>query len=135
MLDWEETNTLGNIIDTTWGKSSTNDPKSKTFTSCKVQFLGKPIDGETQLLMTYTCLTSFGSVSEREAEMKKASGEGNEALKACLSKIKEEFKSESGRTLKTKQLSEDDDWELVNMGAFNGRRDSFYRKKIIIEVS
>ncbi len=132
-MDFKEINALGNAIDTTWGKSSTSEEK-KTFTSCKVKMLGKPLEGDVQLLCSYTCVLNFGTVEERERHMKQASKEGESAIEACIAKIKKDYKEEIGKTLKVKVISSDDDWELLSLGAYSGRRDCFFHKKTIVEV-
>lgn len=127
-MDYEEYNALGQAIDTTWGRSSTSNTNASM--SVKAHLLG-----EDQIVLTYTAVISFGSISERENEIERYSGEGKTILNAALKRIKADFKDLAGRTLKTKELSVDEDWELLSLGQFSGRRDAYYRKKAIIEVT
>lgn len=131
---FEEINILGDVIDTTWGKSST-DHKRNVFSSCKVGFLGKPLDGDIQMVITSTAVLSFGDIEEREREIRKASRDADSVIEACIKKIKEDFKDKAGRSLKIKKVGEpSEDWDLLSLGQFNGRRDCLFKKKVIVEV-
>lgn len=132
MITFDEYNILGNCMNDTWGKSSTRNSDSN-FSSVKASFLGKD-DESTQLLLTYQCVLSFGHLEEREREMAYASVEGEAALDAVLKKLKDEFKEDAGRTLKSKTRQIDDDWQLLTLGQHSGRRELLYIKKAIIEV-
>lgn len=134
-MESEDINYLGQVMDTTWGKSSTMEAKDNASMSVKANFLGKPLDGPVQVLLQYTTIMSFGSLQEREDQMTRYSRDGESVLNAALTKIKADFKELAGRTLKTNQIHDDDDWELLSLGQHSGRRDAYYRKKIIIEVT
>jgi hypothetical protein len=129
-MNIEEYNCLGQAIDTTWGRSSTVGTPGSASMSVKAHLLG-----ENQIVLTYTCVISFGNVNEREQEMEKYGKESESVLDAALKRIKDDFKELAERTLKTKELSTDEDWELLTLGQFSGRRDAFYRKKAVIEVT
>ena len=133
-MQYEEYNALGQAIDTTWGRSSTKDTNPGM--SVKAHLLGAEVDGEAaQIVLTFTAVMSFGDVSEREREMDKYRGESDSVLDAALKRIKTDFKDLAGRTLKSKEIETDEDWELLTLGQFSGRRDAYYRKKAVIEVS
>ncbi len=117
----------------TWGKSSTAKSGSN-FATCKVGFLGKSVDGPTQILLTYNCIMSFGDIQERHREQEFASREGDSALDACLERLKKEFKEATGRTLKSETILVDDAWDLLTLGQHSGRREALYKKKAIVEV-
>lgn len=132
----EEINILGDVINTTWGKSSTNNNKGSVFSSCKVGFLGQPLEGDIQIILTSSSISTFGTVEEREREMKKLSNDSDSVLDACLKKTKDDFKAKSGRTLKVKKVGDpSEDWTLLSLGQFSGRRDFLFQKKIVVEVA
>ena len=132
MITFDEYNILGNCMNDTWGKSSTRNSDSN-FSSVKATFLGKD-EESTQLLLTYQCVLSFGHLEEREREMASASLEGNSALDAVLKRLKDDFKEDAGRTLKSTTRQVDDDWQLLTLGQHSGRREFLYIKRATIEV-
>lgn len=133
---YEEYNALGQAIDTTWGRSSTKHSPDNAAMSVKAHLLGGDLEGDAaQIILTYTAIISFGSVDEREREMDRYRGEADTVLNAALKRIKADFKDLAGRTLKSKEIEQDEDWELLTLGQFSGRRDAYYRKKAVIEVS
>jgi len=127
-MNFEEYNILGNIIDSTWGVGSTNNPKGASM-SVKANLLG-----EDQLVLSFISIISFGEPHERKREFDKMSSDSSSILEACVKKIKDSFKEESGRTLKTENLSDNEDWELISLGQFSGRRDAYYRRKIVVQL-
>lgn len=134
-MTFEEINILGDIVDTTWGKSSTAHD-GPVFSSCKVRFIGKPLDGDIQMEIMHTCVLSFGTVDERNREMKKASRDADAVLEAYIKSIKEKYKTKSGKSLKVEVVGDpQEDWTLLNLGQFSGRRDCYFIKKLIVEVS
>ncbi len=129
-MNYDEYNALGQAIDTTWGRSSTAGTRDNASMSVKAHLLG-----ENLLVLTYMTVISFGDIAEREREIKRYGDEANGVLDAALARVKRDFKELAGRTLKSKQVKEDWDWELLTLGQFSGRRDAYYRKKVVIEVT
>lgn len=127
-MNFEEYNALGNIIDTTWGVGSTNHSRGATM-SIKGQLLG-----EDRLLLSFSTIISFGEPHERKRELDKMSKESGSILEACIRRIKSDFKDQIGKTLKTENISDDEDWELLSLGQYSGRRDALYRRKIVLQL-
>lgn len=127
-MNFEEYNILGNIIDTTWGRGSTNTEQGASM-GIKAQLLA-----EDQLLISFTSLISFGEPHERRRELSRMSSDSASIIEAYIKKTKSDFKEETGRTLKTKNISDNEDYELVSLGQYSGRRDAFYRRKIVLEL-
>lgn len=127
-MNFEEYNILGNIIDTSWGVGSTNHSKGATM-SIKGSLLG-----EDQLVLSFTSIISFGEPHERKRQFDRISSESSSILEGCIQKIKSKFKEEAGKTLKTENISDDEDWELLSLGQYSGRRDAYYRRKIVLKL-
>lgn len=127
-MNFDEYNILGNIIDTTWGVGSTNHPRGASM-SIKGHLLG-----ENQLVLSFTSVVSFGEPHERKRELDRASKDSASILEGCIQRIKSQFKDKAGRTLKTENASDDEDWELISLGQYSGRRDAYYRRKIVLRL-
>lgn len=127
-MNTDEYNILGNIIDTTWGVGSTNNPRGASM-SIKGHLLA-----DNQLVLSFTSIISFGEPHERKREFDKMSNDSSSILDACIQKIKKQFKEMAGRTLKVENLSDDEDWELISLGQYSGRRDAYYRRKIVLQL-
>jgi len=108
MLTGTEINILGNIIDTTWGRSSQlkNKPAS---CGLKWQLLA-----EGKMLGTYSSIIHLSSFPKIAEEKKRERGVAETAIDSTLKDIKTAFKEEAGRTLKTKELQTDDSVEPFN---------------------
>jgi hypothetical protein len=120
---------LGQAIDTSWGRSST--PRTASY-SVKMTLLGSD-----RLLVSYAAIVNFGS--ERQMiEVKRAYVEEAQAVIAnVLKNVKENYKSLSGQTLKAKQINESDSdsLEMTNMNVHNAKRTAYYRRKAIFEIA
>lgn len=119
---------LGQAIDTSWGRSST--PRTSSY-SVKMTLLGPD-----RLLVSYAAIVNFGS--ERQMiEVKRGYAEEAQAVIAnVLKNVKENYKSLSGQTLKAKQINESDSdsLEMTNMNVHNAKRTAYYRRKAIFEI-
>ncbi len=127
-MNSEEYNVLGNILNSTWGVGSTNHSRGATM-SIKGHLLG-----EDQLVLSFTSLISFGEPQERRREFEKISNDSASILEGCIQKIKKDFKDMAGRTLKTEQVSDDEDWQLISTGQYSGRRDAYYYRKVVLQL-
>ena len=119
---------LGQAIDTSWGRSST--PRTASY-SVKMTLLGPD-----RLLVSYAAIVNFGS--ERQMiEVKRGYAEEAQAvITNVLKNVKENYKSLSGQTLKAKQINESDSdsLEMTNMNVHNAKRTAYYRRKAIFEI-
>ena len=59
----------------------------------------------------------------------------NELFKSELSRIKEEFKGSVDRALVTKEISRDDDVELISATSNSPRKIAYYRSNVKLQVS
>jgi hypothetical protein len=119
-------NSLGQVIDTTWGRSST--PKTASY-SVKLSMLGPD-----RLEASYAAIVNFGT--ERQMiEMKRRYAEEsvdvtNEVMKA----IKANYKELTGESLSAKEHASVDQLEIIGFNVHNPRRTAYYRRKTVFEI-
>jgi len=127
-MNSEEYNILGNIINTTWGVGSTNHSKGSTM-SIKGHLLG-----EDKLVLSFTSIITFGEPHERRREFERMNKDSASILEGCIQRIKTKFREEAGRTLKTENLNDEEDWQLISTGQYSGRRDAYYYRKVVLQL-
>jgi len=118
----EQINTLGNILNSSWGESSTD-----TY-SCKSQFQGD------ELHILYSTMVYFAAEKSIGIQMPALVEESNSRIKSLIDNLKKKFNSDAGYTLKLKELSNDDGLELVQASSVNPRRVGLYRRKAVFEI-
>lgn len=104
MLTADEIRILGQVTDTTWGRSSTTGVSTASV-KCK-------LSGKTMTL-SYITYATFASDIVLSRQMPALKNEGEKILDSTLKSIKEKFKTESGRSLKTKLLNVTDSVEII----------------------
>lgn len=117
---------LGNALNTTWGKSSTGVISTSSIKS--------KLHGD-QLTIYYVTIVNM--TSDREAlTMKDAyTKSADSELEQYIKKVKSEYKEESEKTLKLKEISRDSSIEIISMNSFNGRRTAYFRRQIKFELT
>jgi hypothetical protein len=140
-LNFEEINILGNILNDTYGKGSTNygegssrftpaGPGNQSATVTKASLHGE--------ILTVTSLSviNLTSPSTQHQQIVKVENELNQHVKSFVSNLKKEFKKKenAGRALKCKQIknSERNDVEMINH--YNANRPAIVRRSIDFEV-
>lgn len=119
-------NSLGQALDTSWGRSST--PQTASY-SVKFKMLGPD-----RLEASYAAIVKF--ITEKEMiEMKRRYvQEAQDVTDEVLKAIKTRYKDLSGLTLKAKQLSSVDSLEIINFNVHNPMRSAYYRRKTVFEI-
>jgi hypothetical protein len=143
-LSFEEVNVLGNIINDTFGKASTNytgddsrytayGPGEQSSTSTKAVLHGE--------ILTITSLeiVNLGQIGNQHHVITQSENLLNQHIKKYIAFVKKEFKKKekdggAGRALKCKQIkhSERNDVEMINHYANNRR--AIIRRSIDFEV-
>ncbi|MDB4337710.1 hypothetical protein OAA09_01690 [bacterium] len=127
MLTIQDIHVLGQILNTTYGKSSTQSPTS----SCKGTLYGSE---PTKLCIDYTSIVTFASEASMREQKKVFENESTQATNNKMKELRKEFKTAAGRTLKTKQMTSDDSIEVINASPHSPRKTAYYRRKTIFEV-
>jgi hypothetical protein len=119
-------NALGNALNTTWGKSSTG---SISTSSIKSKLHGNHL--------TIYYVTIVNMTSDREALTMKDvyTKSADSEIEQYIKKVKAEYKEESEKTLKMKELHKDASIEIISMNSFNGKRTAYFRRHVKFELT
>lgn len=124
-MNSEEINALGQIIDTTFGRSSSSGGTQ----SLKCNMTG---DALTIKFMT---IVHFAQERGLQVQTTKYKDEAMQKINACLRDVKAQFKEKTGRTLKTVDKGGDDNVELISSTANSPRKVAYYRVHRIFSIA
>ena len=123
MLSFEDTNILGNIVNTTWGKSSESNGRAVTAV----------LQGDT-LTLRYTTIVHFAAEEALRIQVDRLASESMEVLGGRIKTLKDEFKEAVGKGLKVKEISNCDDVELISKTSNSPRKIAYYRRNLTVSV-
>ena len=138
MLTSQDVNLIGQITDSSWGSASTND---STFQVPDGRSIKANLVNDENLLVKYVTIINFGDNLQAMHDpnyrpRKDAEGEANKLVKDYIKNLKSDFKRGSdGRSLKLKELSNDDSVELINYNPHSPHKTVYFRKNVILKVS
>jgi hypothetical protein len=149
-LNFEEVNILGNIINDSWGKGSTNDydyqsggdgysnwtgmtkvgPGNESSVACKGSLRGN------RLTITALSVINLASLNTQHQEITKCENELNQYVKKYIADVKKTFKKKdhAGRTLKCKQIENSDRNSVEMLNHYAENRRVIVRRSIDFEV-
>tara|TARA_R100000501_G_C2545105_1_gene62198 strand:+ start:218 stop:595 length:378 start_codon:yes stop_codon:yes gene_type:complete len=116
-MDFSDVNTLGNIINTTFGKSSS--PDGTYSIKCDLA-------GDT-LTLKYSTIVHFAGEHALGAQVSRCADEATQRLDEYLADIKKVFKEASGKTLKHEKGDGSDNVELISATSNSLRKIAYYR--------
>ena len=122
MLTTQEVNAIGQICQTSWGKSSDN------------MRLTHSLAGDT-LQLTMQQVVHFARERSLDLQTRHLQEMSNDIFTDAIKKIKGQFKDSTGRTLKVEELNRDWDVEMVQATSNSPRRIAYYRALINLKVS
>jgi len=122
MLSSNEVNILGNIFNSSWGRSS-----SGTY-NCKADLQGNKIK------IMYSTTAYFASERDMRFQQARLAEESVVRVADLVKQAKEQFKEMSGGALKLEDVSDHDSLELVNASMNNPRRIFLYRRFVEFEI-
>tara|TARA_B100000902_G_C26852224_1_gene688803 strand:- start:18 stop:401 length:384 start_codon:yes stop_codon:yes gene_type:complete len=122
MLNTNEINILGNVINSDYGRSSAD-----TY-SCKALLEGN------RLKVTYTTMAYFSSEGVMHEQHRRLSEESTTRLAEFISNTKDQFKEMSGTALKLEEMTDRDSLELANASMNSPRRVFVYRRSAVFEI-
>jgi len=120
-----ETNVLGQILDTTFGRSSS---PSGTY-SIKCDLAGNT------LTVKYLTIVHFASESGLSGQVGRYNNEAVQMVNSCMKAIKSQFKEAAGRALKASDIGGNDDIELIQSNARIARKTAYYRLNRTFEIT
>jgi hypothetical protein len=125
MLSFHEVNILGNICDSTVGRSSTvNSPTM----SIKTRLQGDKFS------VTYMTIVNLASVYEMRDLTKRYEEEAAGLINDYMKNVRKNFKTEAGRSLKVKELSSSDTFDVITASAFSPKRNAYYKRTATFHV-
>ena len=140
-LSFEEVNVLGNILNDTFGKGSTNYGEADSrFTAVgsanqssvvtKASLQGK------MLTITSLSVINLSHIHTQHQEIAKCENELNQHIKKYMSDVKKEFKKKenAGRSLKCKQVNNSDRNSIEMLNHYAENRRAIVRRSIDFEV-
>jgi len=116
-MDFNDINVLGNLINTTFGKSSSSSGTH----SIKCELAGE------NMTLKYSTVVHFASEVALREQVIRCAEEANQRLDSFLKDLKKEFKAASGNTLKTTKAGRDDNVELIQATSNSARKIALYR--------
>ena len=121
-------NALGQVIDTSWGRSST--PKSSSY-SVKAK-----LTGQGTMILTYTAIVKFVTRCDMIVLKRAYAEEADKITNEALTNIKSSYKSLTKKTLTTKidKASVNDSLEVVSYNSDAPSRSAYYRRNVLVQV-
>ncbi len=139
MLSFEDVNVLGQLIDTSFGYSSTGEEKYQVPAGRSIKSHISGETGEDRLIVKFTTVVNLHGHERQmlDANHPGASRVKEESLKLTkdyVAALKKEFKEATGKTLRLKENSTSDSVELVNYNIFSPNRTVYYRRNSIFSI-
>lgn len=125
-MTFEKVNILGQILDTTFGRSSTS--KSPTF-SIKTTMSGDKIT------VMYTTIVNLVTDRVMRDQVKEEERVSEKLIGDFMDEVKKEFKARAGSALKVKKGDSTDEIELISMSAYSPKRTAYYRRRAVYTVA
>ncbi len=125
MLTMQQVNTLGQLIDTTFGKSSTTAAPT---VSIKMILQGN------SLIVKYTTLVHFASEQSMREQTKDLERAAVQLTKKSIDEVEKDFKKIEGKALNLKKKATDNGIELISMSPYNPRKVAYYRFNTTYEI-
>lgn len=127
-LDFHAYNDLGQLLDTTWGKSSIHGDASS---SIKAQLVGKD-----RLQVTYTTIIVAKDQQALEDQYRELSKRSVGIVSKYLSSIAKDYKEKTDKSIDLKVVSDSDNIEIIEVQSHvNKKRTAYYRRQSLVSVS
>jgi len=120
-------NALAQATDNTWGRSSTSKAVGQ---SVKFKLLG-----ENQLEVCFVAIVNLVNDSEMVDLKKRYVSEANQVIDVATKKVKSTYKELADQTLKMKQVSDLDTFEVIDLNIYNRKRTAYFRRRVVYEMS
>lgn len=123
-MTFDEVNILGNLINTTYGKSSSAAGEY----SVKCDLAGNT------MTLKYTTLVYFVGERGLNQQISACRDEAQDRLTEFVSNLKKDFKEIAGSALKTTDVGVQDDVELIQSTSNSPRKIAYYRMNHTLTV-
>jgi hypothetical protein len=125
MLNMQEVNALGQILNDTYGASSTVISPTHSIKST--------LQGD---ILTFSFVTIVNIVMgpDPRDQLKEQSRESIVRIKARVAEVEKAFKAAAGRDLKLDEMTSEDSVEIISMSPHNPKRTAYYRRKSAYKI-
>ena len=121
MLTNDQINVLGNIFETSWGKSSHDY-------SCTAKLEGNV------LRVQYSTVVYLASERSVQSQMPLVSHEASERIKSRIDSAKKEYKDALGEALSLKEVDNQEDVQYIQASYNSPRKVIMFRKHVDLEI-
>jgi hypothetical protein len=125
MLSTQTVNVLGNILDTTFGRSGTSSSGTSSITYS--------LAGDI-LTLKYCRVVHFAGEQSLHGQTERYTEESVDILSKYLTEVKSIFKEATGTALKIKDVRSDDDIEMISMNNMTPRKVAYYRRNHVLKI-
>jgi|TARA_B100000035_G_scaffold74356_1_gene61682 hypothetical protein len=137
-LSFEEVNTLGNLINDTFGKSSTTSPYPSRLGKYDESTVAtkSSLQGD-QLCVTSLCIKNLGPHGYQHQVISDTEGELDQRINKYMSELKKDFKKKenAGRALKTKEDKNKRSTDVQMINHYAETRQAYIFRRAYFEVS
>jgi hypothetical protein len=116
----QEVNALGQILNDTYGASSTVISPTHSIKST--------LQGDI-LTFSFVTIANIVMGPDPREQLKEQSRESIVRIKARVDEVKKAFKAAAGRDLKLDEMISEDSVEIISMSPHNPKRTAYYRRK------
>lgn len=125
MLSMQQVNTLGQLINTSYGKSST---VAAPTSSIKMSLQGNA------LIVKYITIVHYASEQSMREQSKEHERAADQLTKKTVSEVENGFKKIEGKSLKLTRKNFDSGIELISMSPYNPRKVAYFRLNTTYEI-
>ena len=129
MISQEDINAVGDIINSTWGKTST--PTNRNDISMKIHFLD-----DENMMFKYTTIVNFWGRNAEHIQKNAHEKDAVDITNKYIKKIKNEFKEKTGKTISFNEKERDGFFEEIWINSnVNNRKTAYFRHNTIASFS
>ena len=140
MLSFEEVNAIGQLIDTSFGYSSTGETTYQVPAGRSIKCNLSGESGEDQLVVKFVTIvtlheTERSLLDPKNRIAKEVELESIKLTRDYTDSLKKTYREAMGKSLKLKEVRSTDSIELINYNIFSPVRQVYYRRNTIYNVS
>jgi hypothetical protein len=134
-LNFEEVSILGDLVNDTWGRSSTGEEEWQVG-GLPNTFVTKSSLHNDKLIVTSLTIINLGAIGSQHQEIAKVENELNQLTKKYISNLKQNFKKKenAGRALKCKQIKDSERTDVEMINHYAATRRAYIRRSVTFEV-
>jgi hypothetical protein len=121
----QEVNALGQILNDTYGASSTVISPTHSIKST--------LQGDI-LTFSFVTIANIVMGPDPRDQLKEQSRESIVRIKARVAEVEKAFKAAAGRDLKLDEMTSEDSVEIISMSPHNPKRTAYYRRKSAYKI-